>query len=81
MSRNRNDAIGSHARNAIAEMQLEVQNIGHKAGERVGELGEKARQRASHLQHGVEERISESPLKAVLIALGVGALLGFICRR
>lgn len=81
MSRNRNDAIGSHARNALAEMQLEMQNIGQKAGQRVGEFGERARDRASTLQQGVEERISESPLKAVLIAAGVGALFGFICRR
>jgi ElaB/YqjD/DUF883 family membrane-anchored ribosome-binding protein len=80
MSRNRN-AIGSHARNALSEMQLEMQTIGQRAGERVGEFGDKARDRATTLQHGVEERISQHPLKAVLIAAGVGALLGFIWRR
>jgi ElaB/YqjD/DUF883 family membrane-anchored ribosome-binding protein len=62
-------------------MQLEMQTIGQRAGERVGEIGEKARDRASTLQHGVEERISENPLKAILIAAGVGVLLGFIWRR
>jgi ElaB/YqjD/DUF883 family membrane-anchored ribosome-binding protein len=80
MSRNRN-AIGSHARNALAEMQLEMQTIGERAQERVGELREAARQRAGTLQHGVEERITTHPLKAVAIAAGVGLLLGFLWRR
>ena len=80
MSRNRN-AIGSHARNALSEMQLEMQTIGHQAGQRAGAISEKARERATTMQHTVEERISDHPLKAVLIAAGVGVLLGFICRR
>ena len=80
MSRNRN-AIGSHARTALAEMQLEMQTIGQQAGQRAGEFGEKARERATTLQNTVEERISDHPLKAVLIAAGVGVLLGFIWRR
>ncbi|MEX0678276.1 MAG: hypothetical protein WD063_14440 [Pirellulales bacterium] len=80
MSRNRN-VIGSHARNALAEMQLEMKTIGERAQERVGELGDAARQRATTLQHGMEERISNHPLKAVLIAAGVGLLVGIIWRR
>jgi ElaB/YqjD/DUF883 family membrane-anchored ribosome-binding protein len=80
MSKNRN-GIGSHARNALAEMQLEMQTIGHAAGERVGELRHAARERASSVQHQLEERISNNPLKAVAIAAGVGLLLGFIWRR
>lgn len=80
MSRNRN-AIGSHARNALAEMQLEMQTIGQRAQERMGELGDAARERASSLQTRVEERITTNPLKSVAIAAGVGLLLGFICRR
>jgi ElaB/YqjD/DUF883 family membrane-anchored ribosome-binding protein len=80
MSKNRN-GIGSHARNALAEMQLEMQTIGQRAGERVGELSDAARQRASSVQHRLEERISDHPLKAVAIAAGVGLLLGFLWRR
>jgi ElaB/YqjD/DUF883 family membrane-anchored ribosome-binding protein len=80
MSRNRN-AIGSHARNALAEMQLEMRTIGERAQERMGEFGEVARQRATTLQHGVEERITNHPLKAVAIAAGVGLVLGFLWRR
>jgi ElaB/YqjD/DUF883 family membrane-anchored ribosome-binding protein len=80
MSRNRN-AIGSHARNALSEMQLEMQTIGQRAGERMGELGDVARDRANTLQKNVEERIGDHPLKAVAIAAGVGLLLGFFWRR
>ena len=46
MSRNRN-AIGSHARNALAEMQLEMKTIGERAQERAGEFGDVARLDAS----------------------------------
>jgi ElaB/YqjD/DUF883 family membrane-anchored ribosome-binding protein len=80
MSRNRN-VIGSHARNALTEMQLEMQTIGQRAGERMGEFGDVARERATNLQHTVEERINERPLRAVAIAAGVGLLLGFLWRR
>jgi ElaB/YqjD/DUF883 family membrane-anchored ribosome-binding protein len=80
MSRNRN-AIGSHARNALSEMQLEMQEIGQRAQERFGELGQAARHRATSLQHNVGERISNNPLKAVLIAAGVGLLVGALWRR
>jgi ElaB/YqjD/DUF883 family membrane-anchored ribosome-binding protein len=62
-------------------MQLEMQELGHRAQERFGELGEAARQRATTLQHGVEERITNNPLKAVLIAAGVGLLVGVLWRR
>jgi ElaB/YqjD/DUF883 family membrane-anchored ribosome-binding protein len=80
MSRNRT-AIGSHARNALTEMQLEMQTIGQRAGERVGELGEAARQRAGSLQHRVEDHITANPLKSVAIAAGLGLVLGFLWRR
>jgi len=82
MSRNRNAAaIGSHARNALSEMQLEVQTIGQRAQERVGELGDVARERAGSLQHRVEDHITTNPIKSVAIAAGVGLVLGFMCRR
>jgi ElaB/YqjD/DUF883 family membrane-anchored ribosome-binding protein len=80
MSRNRN-AIGSHARNALAEMQLEMRTIGERAQERVGELGGVARERATSLQHRVEDHITTNPLKSVAIAAGVGLVLGFLWRR
>jgi ElaB/YqjD/DUF883 family membrane-anchored ribosome-binding protein len=62
-------------------MQLEMQELGHRAQERFGEIGQAARQRAGTLQRGVEERISNNPLKAVLIAAGVGLLVGALWRR
>ena len=80
MSRNRN-AIGSHARNALAEMQLEMKTIGERAQERAGEFGDVARHRATTLQEGMEGRITDHPLKAVLIAAGVGLLVGVLWRR
>lgn len=80
MPTNRNH-IGSHARNAVSEIQLEAQSLTQQAQERMHELSEAARERAVGLQHQAEERITENPLKAVLIAAGVGVVLGLFFRR
>ncbi len=74
-------AIGRHARNAVSEMQLEAKTIRDKAQQRAGELTDSARERASGLKHQVEGRITENPLKALLIAVGLGMVLGFLWRR
>jgi ElaB/YqjD/DUF883 family membrane-anchored ribosome-binding protein len=80
MPTNRNH-LGSHARNAVSEIQLEAQTIGHKAQERVHELSEAARERAVGFQRQAEDRITENPLKAILVAAGVGVLFGLFFRR
>lgn len=80
MPTNRN-AIGSHARNAVNELQEEARSIGQKAQQRANDLGESARERAYELRHQVEDRITHNPLKSVLIAVGLGVVLGFLWRR
>ena len=80
MPTNRNH-LGSHARNAVSEIQLEAQTIGQKAQERVHELSEAARERAVGFQRQAEDRITENPLKAILVAAGVGVLFGLFFRR
>ncbi|REK12968.1 MAG: DUF883 family protein [Planctomycetota bacterium] len=78
---NHRAAIGTHAKNAVSEMQLEAKNIGNRATERVSEIRETAREKCTTMQNDLESRITTNPLKAVLIAAGVGALLGFLWRR
>jgi ElaB/YqjD/DUF883 family membrane-anchored ribosome-binding protein len=73
--------IGSHTRNAVHELQLEAQALGEKAQQRVQDLGESARQCVTDFQGDIEERITRSPLKSVLIAAGAGMLLGLFFRR
>ncbi len=80
MPTNRNH-IGAHARNAVAEMQMEAKTIKNKAQERACELSEAARERAAGVQNQLEQRITQNPLKSILIAAGVGVVLGFLWRR
>lgn len=80
MPTNRN-RIGAHARNAVNELQLEAKTIGTKAEQRTAELSETARERASGLQHQLEERITNNPLKSILIAAGLGIVVGCLWRR
>ena len=80
MPTNRNH-IGTHARNAVTELQMEAKTIGSKAQQRAAELSETARERASGMQHQIEERITANPLKSILIAAGVGIAIGCLWRR
>ncbi len=80
MPTNRN-SIGHHARNAVSEMQLEAKAIRDTAQQRASELTGTARQRAAGMKNQVEDRITQNPLKSVLIAVGLGMVLGFLWRR
>ncbi len=75
------DALGSHARNAAREMQLEVRNLSQQAQDRAYELRDAARDRACGLQSNIEEKITSNPIKSILIATGVGVLFGYLWRR
>jgi ElaB/YqjD/DUF883 family membrane-anchored ribosome-binding protein len=42
---------------------------------------EQGREKAHEWQHGVEQYVQEQPIKALLIAAGVGMLLGILWKR
>jgi ElaB/YqjD/DUF883 family membrane-anchored ribosome-binding protein len=42
---------------------------------------EQGRDKAQEWQHGVEQYVQEQPIKALLIAAGVGMLLGILWKR
>jgi ElaB/YqjD/DUF883 family membrane-anchored ribosome-binding protein len=42
---------------------------------------EQGREKAHEWQHGIEEYVQEKPIKALLIAAGVGMLLGILWKR
>lgn len=94
MSDRINDAA-QDAREQIAQLREQVQTLMadrvtpalHQAGERVGEYATQARQYADQARdvasdqaEMLTEKVRESPLVAVLIATGVGYLLGRIAR-
>jgi ElaB/YqjD/DUF883 family membrane-anchored ribosome-binding protein len=80
MPTNRNH-VGNHARNAMRELQEEARTIGTKAQERATELTESARDKAMGLQQRLEEHITNNPLKSILLAAGLGMVMGFMWRR
>ena len=49
--------------------------------DRAVEYYEQGRQRAMEMEQNLESYIREQPVKSVLIAAGIGCLLGFIWRR
>jgi len=68
------EQLGALARKAAQET---VGGLRHSA---LAKLDRK-RERASELERGVEGRIRERPLRSVLVAAGVGMILGFLWRR
>ena len=45
------------------------------------EYYDQGRQKAQEWQHGLEEYVKEQPVKALLIAAGVGVLLGVLWKK
>jgi ElaB/YqjD/DUF883 family membrane-anchored ribosome-binding protein len=63
------------------DLHGELHGMGQHIHEQLDEWGDAARQQAQELQHTLESRIREKPLSAVLIAAGVGLLIGILWRR
>lgn len=77
--------VGQAAREAAQEKMQQVRDV---AQERVGELRERAneyyemgRERAYDLEQSLEQRIRQRPLNSVLVAGGIGMLLGILWMR
>ena len=89
-------ALGATARQAAQEHASTVRDAaGHlydEGRERAGQLLDEGRQQAGHLydqgrkqavrfERTVEKQVRERPLQAVLVAAGVGFILGALCVR
>jgi ElaB/YqjD/DUF883 family membrane-anchored ribosome-binding protein len=75
----------SQLRDKAADM---AGNIRDKASEQyehlrdtASEYYEQGRRKAQEWQHGLEEYVQEQPIKSLLIAAGVGMLLGILWKR
>ena len=66
--------IGGQVRDAASEKY-------HKLRDQAGEYYNQGREAAMEWEQGLENYIQEKPIKAVLIAAGVGVLLGLLWRR
>ena len=77
--------VGTKARDVAQQAAGQVREV---AQERLGQLRDTAeeyyqmgRDRATDLERTIEERIREKPLNSVLMAAGLGVLLGIIWTR
>lgn len=79
------EALGATARQAAHEHASTVRDAaGHlyeEGRERAGQLYDEGRQRAQRFERTVENQVRERPLQAVLVAAGVGFILGALCVR
>jgi ElaB/YqjD/DUF883 family membrane-anchored ribosome-binding protein len=70
--------IGDAVKNVLIEKFTEMLKRAVSLGDRGTEAAKGA---AQDLRENIEERIVEKPYKAVLIAAGVGVLIGLVLRR
>ena len=84
--------LGSVAADKASQLKDSAQEYLHAGREKASEYLDAGREKASEYyemskakaqewEHSVEEYIREKPLQSVLIAAGVGAVLGFLLRR
>ena len=77
----RSTSSGEQIQQAANGIKRGAKELGQQAQERMSELGDAARQQAEELQNTLESRIREKPINAILIAAGVGILVGMLWRR
>ena len=75
------EEIGSQIRNKARDMSTQAQELGAQATETVSEYYEQGRETLRTLPQTMEAQIRARPLEAVLIAGGIGLLLGLLWRR
>lgn len=66
--------VGTHAKEVVQDRWDDVRT-------RTADYVEQGRDRARQMGKQVEDRIQESPIKSLLIAMGVGFLLGLFMKR
>ena len=73
--------IGQNVREMGGEMSDLAQEKYSNFRDQASEMYKKGRKKAADLEEGVEEFIKEKPIKALLIAGGIGLLVGLMWRR
>ncbi len=79
--RHKAEEIGSQLRDKAQDMSTQAQELGTQAKETVSEYYGQGRETIRALPQTLEAQIRARPLEAVLVAGGVGLLLGLLWRR
>ncbi len=75
------DGVRAKVSEASARVGEVVGDVKTKVTEAAGDAYDSARRRAHSLQESAEGYVTEQPMKALLIALGVGFFAGVLIRR
>jgi ElaB/YqjD/DUF883 family membrane-anchored ribosome-binding protein len=79
------ESLGEHLKEAAAEVAHDVRerasDVAHNVRERASEYIEAGREKARDWEEGIEGFVQEKPLQSLLIAAGVGLLVGLLWRR
>lgn len=77
--------MGSQARQAATQKYEELRNAATEKYEQfrdtAKEYYEHGRERATEWEHGIEDYVREKPVQALLMAAGVGVILGLLWKR
>jgi ElaB/YqjD/DUF883 family membrane-anchored ribosome-binding protein len=77
MSASRRDQVRESVKK-VGEGLHEISDVARHAARDVAGLG---KEKATHLAEEIEKHIREKPVQSVLIAAGVGVLIGMLLRR
>lgn len=75
------DAIVGNAENLACEMKDSITSAATQAGQKVRSLYNEASDDITHAGEKVTTEIRGNPVRSVVIALGVGAIIGALLRR
>lgn len=73
--------VGQNLRDLGGQVRDQAQQKYNELSDQAREYYDQGRQKAEEWEHGFESYIQEKPLQAVLIAAGVGVLLGLLWKR
>ena len=75
------EASKAHARAAAAEMRDAASEAAREFRERAGGVAGEWQDKARGIQKEAEDYVRQNPAKSIMAAVGVGFVIGLICRR
>jgi ElaB/YqjD/DUF883 family membrane-anchored ribosome-binding protein len=75
------EASKAHARAAAEQMRDAAAEAAREFRERAGDVAGDWKDKAHDVQQEIEDYIRQNPTKSILAAVGVGFVIGLICRR